>query len=91
MAGGSYYKELTISNEEFTDPPTCKFEMIAGKVLITNESLTSNIEWSYNGNDVEGKLEWSDEKMILSGVQISKMWFRSNNPDGVKIRVWAYL
>lgn len=89
MAGGSYYRELNISNTEFTQLPTVNFETVTAKILIVSDTLINDIEYSYNGRDVEGKIKWSDEKIELSGITISKMWFRTNNPTDTELRVWA--
>lgn len=91
MTAGSFYKELNITNTEFTDSPTVKFDSIASKVTIVNDSLLNDIEYSYNGRDVEGKLKWSDELIRLGGMTISKLWLKASVNSGTEVRVWARL
>lgn len=89
MAGGSYYKEFNIVNTDYTDSPTIQLDFIAPKVLIVLDSTLTDIEWSYNGRDTEGKMNSTDETMVIAGMTISKIWLKANVPDGTLVRVWA--
>ena len=89
MSGGSYYKEFDIINTEFEKLPTTNFKTISAKVLIVSDSLKNDIEYSFNGRDVEGCIKWHDERIELSGQTISKIWFRTKDPTSTKFRVWA--
>lgn len=91
MSIGRYYKEINLINTEFSDAPTVKFDSIVSKFIIVLDSLTNDIEWSFNGQNIDGKMEWSDEKIIFGGDTVSKIWFKANVETGTKIRVWARL
>lgn len=89
MAGGNFYQEFNIVNTDFTQSPTIQLKLISQKILIVLDSLDNNIEWSYNGRDIEGKMISTDETMVIAGATVSKIWIKANVGTGTIIRVWA--
>lgn len=87
--GGHDYSELTISNVDFNDQPTIIFSNIIESILIISDTLTDTIWFSLNGRDVAGKLSWEDESLTIANVEIGKVWFKTDNPLGTKIRVFS--
>jgi len=81
---------LTITNTSFTDPPTVQFGVVVTKILIVSDTLTDDIEFSYNGRDVDGKLHWSDETLTMEDVVIGRIWFKTNNSAGSNIRLFVW-
>jgi len=87
--GGHTYQELVVSNLQYEDAPSISFPYIANTVLIISDTTTDTLEFSLNGRVIAGKLNWSDEKLVLSGAEIGKIWFKTNNPAGTTIRIYA--
>jgi len=87
--GGHEYKELNISNVDFENQPTIIFSNIIESILICSDSLTDTIWFSLNGRDIAGKLSWEDECLAVSNAEIGKVWFKTDNPLGTKVRVFS--
>lgn len=87
--GGHDYNELTISNVDFTNQPTIIFPNIIESILIISDTLTDTIWFSLNGRDIAGKLSWEDESLSIANAEIGKVWFKTDNPLGTKIRVFS--
>lgn len=87
----SYYKEFNLTNTEFKNSPVINFGIIASKITIILDSSLNDIEWSYNGRDISGKMYWFDESIVLGGMTVSKLYLKADNNSGTKVRVWARL
>lgn len=87
--GGHGYYEIVITNLNFTDQPTIILPYIANTVLFILDSLTDTIQFSFNGRSVMGRMNWDDESLVLSGAEIGKLWFKTNNPTGTPLRIYT--
>jgi len=88
MTIGNKFYPLTITNTSFTDSPTIDFPYPVSNILIMHESRTDEIQYSYNGRDVEGIIQWDDESLNITDTGLGKIWLKTNNPSGSKLRVF---
>jgi len=83
--------ELILDNTDFTSKHTVKFPYVANKINIINDSLKP-VYYSFNGRDIDGKMLFDDESHNLSDVAVSRMWFKTDDPDAtVRLITWAVL
>ena len=90
MNSGYYFKAFDISNPDFGQNPLVQFDFPATKILVTHDSTQGLLEFSWNGRDLHGQLEWEDEMLSLSNMEhsIGRLWFKTDAP--VKFRVYAW-
>lgn len=90
MSKVNSYHELDVSNLVFdTTTHSIKYPYVASRVTIVNDSWDT-ITISYNGRDIDGVLEPNDSELVLSNIAIGRLWFKTDNPAGSKVRVWAW-
>jgi hypothetical protein len=87
--GGHKFDPIFVANLVYTEQPSIDFPFIANTVLIIPDTLTDTIEFSLNGRDLGGVIKWDDEQLVLSGAEIGRIWFKTNNPSGTHLRVFA--
>ena len=90
----NYYKKLNLTNSAFDKKnPTIQFDNQRNRITIVLDSLKNSLEYSFNGRDVDGELDWSDESITLDNCTIGRIWFKTDNSDGngtpIRIFAWA--
>lgn len=84
-----FYIEKNISNTEYSQDPTFKFGFTANHVIIINNR--GDILWSYNGEDLDGRLKRCDKSVTFDNTRISRIWFKTSNGKSTRIVVWAWV
>lgn len=88
MSKANSFHDITVTTTDFPSGHHVKFPWVASKILIMNDSL-KEIYYSFNGKDIDGKLEWDDYKHMLSEVTVGRIWFKTASPDA-NIRIYAW-
>jgi hypothetical protein len=87
--GSNSFYSITVSNLTFEQIPTIDFPFLCRTILIVPDTLTDDLEYSFNGREVCGVIHWDDEKLVISDTETGRIWFKTNNPNGTKVRVFV--
>jgi len=82
-----FYKRSEIGLTEFPDEAQIKIPFQATRLIVSNDSDTQ-VDLSFKHPSLHGELLKDDSPLVLDGVSVGKIWFRS--PQNASVRVWAW-
>lgn len=82
-----FYKRSEIGSLEFPDEAQIKIPFQATRLIVSNDS-DAQIDLSFKHPSLHGELLKDDSPLVLDGVSVGKIWFRS--PHSASVRVWAW-
>lgn len=85
-----FYKRLVISSTIFTNEHDIDFGFQATSVIITNDSTTDSIGFSFRKPYLDGELFCNDGPLVMDGLSEGKLWLKKISINDVQVRVWAW-
>lgn len=85
-----YYKRITVSATSFQDQDDLNFGFDATSVIISNDSDTDSIAFSFLNPHLDGELFCYDEPLVMDGLSEARLWFKKLTVNDVQVRVWAW-
>lgn len=87
-----FYDDILINNLNFEKIANINFKFQANDILIINDDDITEILFSFNGEDLDGRL-LKRERITMNNKHQSKIWFKINlqKGSGTKVRVFAWI
>lgn len=82
-----FYERKEIGLRDFPDEAHMKIPFQATRLIIANDS-DAQVDFSFKKPALHGELMSHDNPVVLDGVNVGKIWFRS--PQNASVRVWAW-
>lgn len=82
-----FYKRAEIGSLEFPDEAQIKIPFQATRLIVSNDS-DAQVDLSFKHPSLHGELLKDDSPLVLDGVSVGKIWFRSQ--QNASVRVWAW-
>lgn len=85
MGKNTYYKEDTVADGVFTK---YDFGSSMQGIIVVNRGL-NDIEFSFNGQDVDSKLQVADFREVRDNIDEASIYVRGvGGPSDIEIRAW---
>lgn len=87
-----FYKRFEVGTV-YPSKAQIEIPFTAQRIVISNESQNSDIEFSFNGgSEIHGELFKKDTPLVMDGVEQNKIWFKKigDGADLPSVRVWAW-
>jgi len=84
-----YEPSLTITATAFTSAPDLRFPFTANRVILSNDSDTNIVTFSFLAPNIDGELFCTDGPIVFDWLNQDRLWFKVNSGDA-KIRIWAW-
>lgn len=85
-----FYERLTISKTSFSNEHDLDFGFQATHIIISNDSTTDSIAFSFRKSYLDGELFCYDGPLVMDGLSEGKLWLRKISVNDVQVRVWAW-
>lgn len=90
MSGYRFFRSFTVGDTSFPTDPQVRFRFNSSGFSLINRGSTV-IEYSFNGTDVHGDLNPSDDSasMQFEGRIESVIWFRAASSSVIRVEAWG--
>jgi len=85
-----FYQRLVVSSDIFTNEHDIDFGFQATHVIISNDSTTDSIAFSFRKPFLDGELFCTDGPLVMDGLSEGRIWFKRISINDVQVRVWAW-
>jgi len=86
-----FYKRISVNNADFRKAADIEIPFTAQRIIISNDSTTSDVAFSFDGSTLDGELFDKNAPIAFDGLEENRIHFKKiqGNP-AAQVRVWAW-
>lgn len=85
-----FYRRISVNSSSFPSRAQIEIPFLATHLILTNDSDTQPISFSFLNPDIDGELFKKEQPIAFDGISVNKVWFFRTGSKPVQVRVWAW-